>query len=122
MADLVYTADRLEDTLKLHLDVEGNTLSFYSNNVTPSKDSVYADFEITANGITETPITITLDPVDWAYSPVSEGVLAEHEQQVINVTGPLTIYGYFLADDENVLIYAQRFNSPPISVPSGRRN
>ena len=92
------------------------SLKLYSNNRTPANTDVAADYtEVSGGGYA----AISLTFANWtstAGSP-TEATYATH--QSFTFTGasasPTTVYGYYMLDDDGLLLLAERF--PTSAVP-----
>lgn len=86
------------------------TLRLYSNDVSPAAGSSTATFtEVAGGGYAD----IDLDPGDWTVT-VADPSTAEQPQQTFTFTGttnsPGTIYGYFVVNADDELMWAERFD------------
>lgn len=89
------------------------TLKLYSNNYTPVEGSTAANFtEVVGGGYGAK----TLAAASWAITP-GDPTVGLYAQQTFAFTGPTnapgTIYGYYVVDASNVVLWAERF---PASV------
>lgn len=84
------------------------TLKAYTNNVAIDDTKVAADFT-EANGGGYAAKTLTMG--SWTCQMVSNIAEASYAQQTWTFTGPLTgnpdIYGYYVVDADNVLLWAE---------------
>lgn len=91
------------------------SLRLFSNNVTPTKDSVAGDFTLVTGG---GYAAISLPAASWVVTAGSPSQMA-YALQVITFTGatgaPGTVYGYIIVDANNVLAAAERVPSPPFT-------
>ncbi len=115
----VWTYARLLAMLQSELTAADLKLSLYSNNVTPTKSSVFADFTIAVDPSSMAALTWTLPSGSWTFNTDSDGEYGQQPQIAQVINGPLDVYGYFVYTLANVLKYAQRFDSAPVSLPSG---
>jgi hypothetical protein len=119
VANQVWTYARLLAMLQSELTPADLTLSLFSNNVTPDKNSVFADFTIAVDPVTMLDLTWTLPMGSWSFATDSNGDVASQPQIAQVINGALDVYGYFVYDAGHVLKYAQRFTPAPVSFPSG---
>ena len=90
------------------------TLKLFANNVTPNAtgtDTVGTYTEATGGGYA----AITLTAGSWTITPANDPSDAVYAQQTFTFTGALTtnpvVYGYYVVDADNVLIFAERAGS-----------
>lgn len=119
MALLQATFLVLKDLLQARLMPGPLTIAFYSNNVTPTLDSVFGDFTACVDGVTGLPIKWPLAAADWTYTETVAGCKAVQPQIADIVNGAFTTYGYFIYDGSNVLKWAQRWSGAPIVFSAG---
>jgi hypothetical protein len=85
------------------------TLKLFTNNFTPGTTTVVGDFTEAAGGGYS---AITLSNGSWTVSSISVPRSATYAQQTFTFTGALTssatVYGYYIVDDDNVLIAAEK--------------
>lgn len=83
------------------------TLKLYSNNITPSETDTAATYTVVSGG---GYVDITLSDDDWTIA----AEVASQAQKQFDFTGatdaPTTIYGYYVVNSDNVLMWAERFN------------
>lgn len=92
------------------------TLRLFSNNHTPAAGDTIGDLtEVTGGGYA----AIVLTYADWVIAGGDPGVALYNAFQDFLFTGPTggagTIYGYYLTNADNVLMWEERF--PAESVP-----
>jgi hypothetical protein len=95
--------------LKLHI---------YTNDYTPTESSTVANFtECSASGYT--PVTLT--GANWTISTDAGGnSTATYPQITFTFTSGSTNYGYYVTDSTGtILLWAERFNDAPHTLPSG---
>lgn len=91
------------------------TLKLYSNNKTPAEGDTAADYtEVSGAGYASKTLTFA----NWIIQTVTGTTSAQYNSnQDFNFTGvtsaPGTIYGYYIVDASNTLIFSERF---PASV------
>lgn len=83
------------------------TLKLYSNNQVPAAGDTAASYtEVSGGGYAD----ITLE-TDWS---ILDGVATKSQKQ-FDFTGataaPTTIYGYYVVNEDNVLMWAERFSA-----------
>lgn len=87
------------------------TLHLYTNNYTPVDGSVLGDFtEMSGQGYASKTLTKT----SWgAASTVSTKASSSYAQQTWTFTagGPATVYGYYIKDSANVVVFAEKFDA-----------
>jgi hypothetical protein len=94
--------------LQIMLGAGDLTLKLYTNDFSPTITSVIGDFtEMTGMGYTSK----TLGSGGWTVTTVSNVGSASAASQVWTFTagGPTTIYGYFVVDASNNLLWGERF-------------
>ncbi len=96
------------------------TLRLFVTNVTPSQASVVGDFtEATGGGYAAK----TLTNGSWTVTPANDPSDAVYTQQDFVFTGVLTtnpsVYGYYITDADNVLIYAESLVATYTPATSG---
>ena len=88
------------------------TLKLYVNDYTPVTGSVAGSFtEMSTNGYAAK----TLAQESWTVSQVSSKASASYAQQTWtfdDTGGENTIYGYFVIDEDAVVLWAERFADP----------
>lgn len=88
------------------------TLKLFSNNKTPADADTAASYTVVSGA---GYANITLASADWT---VLDGVATQAQKQ-FDFTGPTdaptTIYGYYVVNSDNVLMWAERFS--PSVVP-----
>lgn len=84
-------------------------LKLFSNDFTPTDTSTQASFVESAGGGYAHK---TLNAASWTVSTVNNIAQAAYAQQIYAFTGPLTtnpnVYGYYILDADDALIYAER--------------
>lgn len=84
------------------------TLRLYSNNIIPSATDTAATYTVVSGG---GYANITLDDGDWTIA----AEVASQAQKQFDFTGPTnaptTIYGYYVINADNVLMWAERFDN-----------
>lgn len=109
----------LNEFLSLGLEgVIGNDLllKLYSNNIIPSSGDTEATFDEVAGG---GYASITLGKDDWT---IINGIATQSQKQ-FSFTGdtdaPGVIYGYYVVDGSNVLLWTERFSESIIPFGPG---
>jgi hypothetical protein len=92
------------------------TLKLFSNNHTPDDEDDISDYdEVTGGGYTD----IDLSFANWVVTPGAPSVAVYTDFQDFNFTGatggPGSIYGYYIVNPANILMWAERFD--PADVP-----
>lgn len=86
------------------------TLRLFVNNVTPAQSGV-SYTEATGGGYA----AITLTNGSWTIASANDPSDATYAQQTFTFTGPLTtnttVYGYYVTDADDTVIYAETFSS-----------
>jgi hypothetical protein len=87
-------------------------LKLFSNDYSPAKDDVLADYtEVTGGGYA----AITLVAADWSVTTADQCVASQTEKTFTftgATTAPGTIYGYYVTNAAGtVLLWAERFSS-----------
>ena len=116
---LVLTDVGADNMLKAYLNNDwptaGNnlTLDLYTNNYTPVDTSANANFTVAAGGGYAQK---TLDHGNWTVTPGNDPSDAVYAQQTFTFTGNLTgnasVYGYYVKDEDDSVIWAEEFASP----------
>lgn len=104
----------LEYMLGVDTSVENVVLRLYTNDVTPTVNSIHGDFTALAAGTGYSPITLT--PSSWTITSGN----ATYPQQTWTFTGSVgNIYGYYASTEtSNELLMAERFNGAPFNIAS----
>lgn len=97
------------------------TIKLYTNNIFPADTNTTGEFtEATGGGYAAK----TLSCGGWAVTSVGGIAQADYGEQVWTFTGPLTtnltIYGYYVIDDDGVLQWAERLAIPAKPVLDGQ--
>ena len=100
--------------------VKDLTIKLYTNDYTPVDTSIPADFtEATGGGY----VSKTMTNGSWVITPANDPSDAIYPELIWTFTGPLTgnpsIYGYFIVDDNNTLIFAEKFAVARTPVNNG---
>ena len=88
------------------------TLDLYTNNYTPLQTSANANFTVAAGvGYAQK----TLDHGNWTVTAGNDPSDAVYAQQTFTFTGNLTanatIYGYYVKDEDDSVIWAEKFGT-----------
>ena len=116
MPPLVFPQESTAAVLQLILDQMTLTLRLYSNNKTPQPtDDLSSYVEVTGGGYA----AVALNAASWAVSQGSPSV-ALYNAFIDFIftsatTGPGTIYGYYLTNQDDVVLYAEEFD--PADIP-----
>jgi len=104
----------LEYMLGVDTSVENVVLRLYTNDATPTVNSIHTDFTALAAGTGYSEITLT--PSSWTITSGS----ATYPQQTWTFTGSVgNIYGYYASTaTSNELLMAERFNGAPFNIAS----
>jgi hypothetical protein len=117
---MVVTDIGCDDILNVYLnDVRsdnGNgldlSLRLYTNDYTANGTSNNTNFTEAAGG---NYAAITLSSNNWTVTPANDPSDAVYNNQTYtfngNLTGNTTVYGYFVTNADNVVIWAERFNN-----------
>lgn len=109
---LVFTDIGCDKVLTTYLGSGNLTLRLYTNNYTPVDTSANNAFTDAAGG-NYAAITLALN--GWtvaANNDPSDGTYAEQTYTFNgNLTGNATVYGYFVTDANNAVIWAERFGN-----------
>lgn len=102
----------LQYVLGVDTSVENLVLRLYTNDVTPSVNSIYGDFTALASGSGYSSITLTSS----SWTVVSGN--ATYPQQTWTFTASAgNVYGYYVATEtSNELIMAERFTGAPFNI------
>lgn len=96
------------------------TLKLFVTDVTPSQASVAGDFTEAAGG---GYVAKTLTNGSWTVTPANDPSDAVYAQQSFVFTGALTtntdIYGYYVVDDDGVLVWAETLNATYTPTTNG---
>lgn len=91
--------------------VQNLKLKLYSNNVTPTADTIASDLvEVTGGGYS----SVSLSGSSWVISETT----ASYAQQTWNFTGAVgNVYGYYVTTaDDSTVIFSERFSDGPYVV------
>lgn len=92
------------------------TLKLYSNNVTPAEGDTAASYtEVAGGGYASKSLTFA----NWVIATAAGVTSAVYDSQFFGFTGvtnaPGTVYGYYVVDGSNNLLWAERFSAPPFT-------
>jgi hypothetical protein len=90
-------------------------LHLYSNNLTPSATSVYADCtEVSASGYA----AVTLTSATWTVATSAGVATASYPEITFTFSTSATVYGYYVTDTSTNLLWLERFTAAPFQLPS----
>jgi hypothetical protein len=96
------------------------TLKLYTNDKIPTDTDIYSDYTVAAGG---GYVDKTLANGSWVVSAGNDPSDAVYAEQTWTFTGVLTtnltIYGYYLLNHDNVLIYAEKFSNSYTPAKNG---
>ena len=92
-------------------------LHLYSNDHTPTDTTVRGLLTevVTATGYR----AITLFSTNWTTTQVSGVTTAVYSEQTFNFATGATVYGYYVTDAANNLLWLERFSGAPFQIPDG---
>jgi len=96
--------------LNLVLNIANNKLKLFSNNVTPTVDTVLGDLNVVSGG---GYADVTLVAANWVISPGSPSSALYNAFINFTFTGVpavATVYGYFIVDNGGNLLFVERFS------------
>ena len=93
----------------------------YQNNVNPA-DNTHGTSgrDFTSSTFTEAPVSaITLSAANWTTTQTSGGVsTAQYNSGVtFTFTSGQSVYGYYVTDTSNNILWAERFSGAPFELP-----
>lgn len=118
----VWNNNALDESLKQVINASppspaNLTLRLFSNNFTPSNTDAVGAYTECADG---SYAGIVLAGGTWVITTISGGKQAAYPSQTFTFAGANNLYGWYLTDSGNTLVYASgNFTSPPIVIPSG---
>jgi hypothetical protein len=94
-------------------------LALFKNDVTPAESNTFEDF-LEPNVVTGY-VRVNLSGNVWATSEDELGVCAAiyGSYAEFNFDEAITIYGYFVINQDEQLLWAEKFSTGPISIPAG---
>lgn len=93
------------------------TLRIFTNNLTPANTDAVGAYAECSDG---SYAGIVLTGATWALSTISGGRQATYASQTFSFSGSNNLYGWYLTDSGNTLVYAAgNFISSPVVIPSG---
>lgn len=94
-------------------------LKIYTNDFTPSATTTTGDLiESTDSGYA----AITLTGTNWTISNVSGVDIATYPVQTFNFDAQTILYGYYITDQSDELLWIERFSDGPYNLTSGGAN
>lgn len=99
------------------VNADNPVLHLYANDVTPSDSTVISDLtEVsTANGYR----AITLLSNNWTTTQVGGVTTAIYSEQTFAFATDATAYGYYITNENNDLLWLERFTGAPYDIPDG---
>ena len=92
-----------------------NLLKLFVNNQTPGKTTVITDFTEATGVAGYNPITLLGS--NWT-TTTSGGInSAVYSQETFTFTTGVNVYGYYITDLSNNLLWAERFSTAPYTMP-----
>lgn len=90
-------------------------LKLYSNDITPSDATVVGDLtEVGVSGYA----AATLASVNWTTTQVAGVSSAVYSEQTYTFNTGVSLYGYYVTDTSNNLLWLERFDGAPREVPA----
>lgn len=94
-------------------------LKLFKNSLTPSPTTTIGDItEVTHTGYTE----ITLTDANWVIATDAGGsATASYAEQTFTFSSApvgVDVYGYYITDPSNNLMWVERFSSAPFAIPT----
>jgi hypothetical protein len=111
----------LEYIVNINRDnTEHPVLHLYTNNLTPGEST---PGEGSGGGPTESTETgyaaITLTGSNWTTTQTAGITKAIHDGVTFTYTASASVYGYYVTDTNNNLLWIERFSGAPFSLPGG---
>lgn len=94
-------------------------LALFTNNITPAETNVFDDYQ--EPGVISGYVRVNLSGNNWATTTDEIGVCAAiyNSYAEFNFVSAVTVYGYFVINQDEQLLWAEKFTSGAISVPAG---
>ncbi len=100
------------------VDAGNPVLHLYGNNVTPSDTTIKADLtECTSTGYA--PITLTSAGWTVAQDGGTGVTTVQYSERSFSFSTAARVYGYFITDTSNNLLWLERFTGAPYDIPDG---
>ncbi len=91
-------------------------LHLYTNNITPAEASILGDLtQSTEAGYNP----ITLPGTSWTTTQSVGVTTGVYSEQTFNYTTGVTVYGYYVTNTSNQLLWLERFPGGPFILPTG---
>jgi len=94
-------------------------LCLFTNDITPADANVFDDYQEPSPGTGYT--RVNLSGIVWTTTEDEIGVCAAiyDSYAEFNFTGAVTLYGYYVINQDEQLLWAEKFTSGAIIVPAG---
>lgn len=93
------------------------TLRLFTNNITPAAGDAVGSYTECTDG---SYAGIALTGASWTMGTVANGASASYASQTFTFAGANSLYGWYLTDAANSVVYAaERFSGAPLVVPAG---
>lgn len=91
-------------------------ISLYKNDLTPVEATTITDFtESTEAGYGAK----TLTSASWTTTLSGDTATAVYSQETFSFTTGADVYGYYITDTANALMWCERFTGAPFQLPTG---
>jgi hypothetical protein len=93
-------------------------LHLFTNNITPSESTTLLGTPIT-ECTTPGYVPITLVPAGWTTTQNLGITAGVYSQQTFNLNTGVDVYGYYMTNTANQLLWVERFSGAPFTLPAG---
>lgn len=97
-------------------NADNPVLHLFSNNVTPDDTTVLSDLVEVATSTGYAAATMLSD--DWSTVQVAGVSSVVYPEVVFNFNTNVQTYGYYVTDQSNNLLWLERFDAAPYSIPA----
>lgn len=98
-------------------DTDHNVLHLFKNNITPGESTTTSSFTEPTAPTGYAPITLVGSL--WTIEQVGDVTTAVFSEQTFSFGTGVSIYGYFVTDTSDNLLWAEMFSGSPFELPSG---
>jgi hypothetical protein len=99
------------------VNADNPVLHLYANDVTPSDSTVIGDLTQVAGATGYAPITLL--SAQWTTTQSGGVTTAVFSEKTFAFTTDATAYGYYVTNENNDLLWLERFSGAPFDIPDG---
>jgi hypothetical protein len=92
-------------------------LHLYANDIFPSDSTIKEDLIEVSTSTGYKPITLLSQ--NWTTTQAGGITTAVYSEQTFVFTTDATAYGYYVTDEDNNLLWLERFSGAPFDIPDG---